>query len=81
MVNSSNSGVCPGSTQPDGLRMCAMLTASSRLLTRPMNSSINFGLLPAASIRVGLAISVGMGCSFRAKPCFPWLALSSYRIG
>ena len=35
MVNSSNCGVCPGSTQPPGLRMCAMLTASCRELTRP----------------------------------------------
>jgi len=42
-VYSSNSGVWPGSTQPAGLRMCAMLTAGVFELTRPMYSSICFG--------------------------------------
>src|SRR5437868_1970173 len=59
-VYSSKSGVCPGSTQPAGLRMCARLTASVLELTRPTYSSIAFGLLPAATMRVGLLISSGM---------------------
>jgi hypothetical protein len=40
--------------------MWAMLTALVWLLTRPMYSSIRFGLLPAAVIRLGSAISCGM---------------------
>src|SRR5207244_7194785 len=52
-VYSSNAGVCPGSTQPCGLRMCATLTVLVPELTRPMYSSIAFGRLPAATIRVG----------------------------
>src|ERR1019366_1711156 len=59
-VYSSNCGVCPGSTQPDGLRICAMLTASVFEFTRPTTSSISFGLLPAAVIRLGFSMSVGM---------------------
>ena len=39
--------------------MCAMLAWLSPELTRPTYSSINLGLLPAASTRVGLEISVG----------------------
>ena len=50
-VNSSNSGVWPGSTQPPGLRMRAMLSRDSPEFTRPMNSSMIFALLPAAVIR------------------------------
>src|SRR6478752_6886109 len=60
MVNSSNSGVCPGSSQPCGLRMWATLTPEVRVLTRPMNSSISLGLVPAARMRVGCATRVGM---------------------
>src|SRR5579863_49038 len=60
IVNSSNSGVCPGSTHPPGLRMWATLVVEVLELTRPMYSSISFGLLPAASIRVGWEIRVGM---------------------
>ena len=40
--------------------MRATLTASCRELTRPMNSSISFGLLPAAMMRVGWSMSRGM---------------------
>ena len=52
-VYSSNSGVCPGSTQPPGLFIRATLTARVFEFTQPMNSSIRLGLLPAASMRVG----------------------------
>src|ERR1017187_3148604 len=58
-VNSSNSGVWPGSCQPPGLRMCATLVALVAEFTRPTYSSISLGLLPAASTRVGLAMNVG----------------------
>src|SRR5207247_2468738 len=57
---SSNSGVCPGSTQPDGLRMCATLTAAVFELTRPTYSSICFGRVPAARMRVGWVTCSGM---------------------
>src|SRR5208283_3006073 len=57
-VYSSNSGVCPGSDQPDGLFMRAMLTAVVPEFTRPMNSSISFGGCPTASITVGFWIYV-----------------------
>ena len=40
--------------------MWAMLTWLLPEFTRPMNSSISFGLLPAASIRVGVEIRVGI---------------------
>src|ERR1051326_8727461 len=60
MVNSSNSGVWPVSSHPPGLRMCATLAAEVFELTRPMYSSISLGLLPAASMRVGCVIRVGM---------------------
>src|SRR5579862_4368420 len=59
-VYSSKSGFCPGSTHPAGLRMWAILTASVFELTRPTYSSIAFGLLPAATMRVGFAMSSGM---------------------
>src|SRR3989442_8128124 len=59
-VYSSNSGVCPGSTQPAGLRMCATLTAAVFELTRPTYSSICFGTLPAATMRAGWAMCSGM---------------------
>src|SRR5207247_5398745 len=59
-VYSSNSGVCPGSTQPDGLRMCATLTAAVFELTRPTYSSICFGRVPAARMRVGWVTCSGM---------------------
>ena len=49
-VHSSNSGRWPGSTQPAGDVMRAMLRRVSPVLTRPTNSSISFGLVPAASI-------------------------------
>src|SRR5262245_34596452 len=49
--------------------MCAMLNPSMRELTRPMNSSMSLGLLPAASMRVGVATRVGMGfLSITATP-------------
>ena len=52
-VYSSNAGRCPGSTHPLGLRMCATLTAAVPEFTRPTYSSIAFGGLPAATMRVG----------------------------
>ena len=69
-VYSSNSGVWPGSTQPAGLRMRAMLTSAVCEFTLPKNSSIVFGLLPTALINVGFAMSLakllylrmGQGC-------------------
>jgi len=39
--------------------MCATLAALSREFTRPMYSSINLGLLPAAAMRVGCGMRVG----------------------
>src|SRR4051812_36524686 len=59
-VYSSKSGRWPGSTQPEGERMWATLTRSSPLLTRPAYSSISFGLVPAASTRLGLSIRSGI---------------------
>ena len=59
-VYSSNSGVCPGSTQPAGLTMRATLTALVFERTRPMYSSMRLGLLPAASTTAGSRMSVGM---------------------
>ena len=56
-MNSSNSGVWPGSTQPGGLVMRATLAPAVPELTSPTNSSIRFGLLPAAWTIVGVSIS------------------------
>jgi hypothetical protein len=50
----------PRFNQPSGLRMCATLAAEVPLFTRPTYSSMIFGLFPAASIRVGCAIRVGI---------------------
>src|SRR5262249_27259452 len=47
-VYSSNSGVCPGSLQADGLVILAILMPEVVVFTRPTNSSIIFGGLPAA---------------------------------
>src|SRR5882724_92061 len=58
--NSSNSGVCPGSHQPSELFIRAMLIEVVPELTRPMNSSISLGLLPAASMMVGSLRIVGI---------------------
>jgi hypothetical protein len=41
--------------------MRAMLRASVAVLTRPMYSSMRFGLEPAAAITVGAGTRVGMG--------------------
>jgi hypothetical protein len=41
--------------------MRAMLRRSSPVLTRPTNSSISFGLVPAAATVDGLSISSGIG--------------------
>src|SRR5580700_9741278 len=65
MVNSSNAGVWPGSSHPSGLRMWATLAAEVFVLTRPIYSSINLGLLPADEIRVGCGIKVGIGLDFQ----------------
>src|SRR5215210_7165573 len=59
-VYSSKLGRWPGSTQPEGERMCATLTRSSCVFTRPAYSSMSFGLVPAASTRLGLSISCGI---------------------
>src|SRR3954454_8503034 len=70
-VYSSNSGVCPGSTQPGGLCMRATETAAVSLFTRPMYSSIRFGLFPAASMTFGELMCVGMRRSLlRPQPAF-----------
>ena len=42
-VYSSNSGVCPGSDQPAGLVILAMLIRDACEFTRPKNSSMIFG--------------------------------------
>jgi hypothetical protein len=60
IVNSPNSGRWPGSAQPDGLRMWAMLTAVSPVLARPHIRAISFGCSPAAATRLGAPISSGM---------------------
>src|SRR5436189_905997 len=59
-VISSNSGVCPGSSQPLGEIIRATLTSLWPELTRPANSWICFGLVPTQSILVGFSISLGM---------------------
>src|ERR1043166_7601932 len=59
-VYSSNSGVCPGSTHPLGLCIRATLTPEVFEFTRPMTSSMIFGLFPAAAMTEGFSISVGM---------------------
>jgi hypothetical protein len=46
--------------------MCAMLIASSAELTRPTYSSISFGFVPAAVIRLGEVMWVGTGRSVPA---------------
>ena len=63
-VYSVKSGRWPGSDQPAGLRMCAMLMPSSPEFTRPTNSSISLGGVPAASTRDGLSMSRGMVSSY-----------------
>src|SRR5205809_992354 len=63
IVNSSNSGRCPGSAQPEGLRMCAMLRPSWPVLARPTYSSISLGGWPAAATRLGCVISSGIVAS------------------
>ena len=60
-VNSSNSGVCPGSAQPSGLFIRARLIRWSRVLTRPKISSIRLGRLPAASTIEGMGINSAIG--------------------
>ena len=47
------------------LRMRATLTPDVPLLTRPTNSSMSLGLLPAASMTVGFGISVAMAGGLR----------------
>ena len=50
MVYSLNSGHCPGSSQPTGLVIWAILTSDVLLFTRPKNSLMIFSLFPAAFI-------------------------------
>src|ERR1017187_2220866 len=59
-VYSSNSGIWPGSLQPAGLSMRAMLTAAVAELTRLTYSTIRFERLPAAAMIVGFSIRSGM---------------------
>jgi len=59
-VISSNAGRCPGSSQPDGEVIRAMLTSAWPELTRPANSSIFFGLVPAAATTAGAAMRRGI---------------------
>ena len=56
---SSNSGAWPGSTQPGGLVIRAMLTAAVAVFTRPTNSSMRLGRLPAEGMTVGAGINLG----------------------
>ena len=57
---SSNAGVWPGSCQPPGLAMRAMLTAAWVVFTRPKNSSIRLGLLPADCMTDGASMTLIM---------------------
>ena len=57
---SSNVGRWPGSDQPAGERMCAMLRASVPVLIRPTTSSIRLGGVPRAATRTGFSMSRGM---------------------
>ena len=54
-------GSWPGSDQPSGLRMWAMLRVLVAEFTRPMYSSMILILVPAAWILLGCAISLGIG--------------------
>ena len=70
-VNSSNCGVWPGSTQPDGLVMRATLTPGVAEFTRPTNSSIRFGLLPADWTIVGFSIRRAMSAQAAFSSALP----------
>jgi hypothetical protein len=59
-VISSNSGRWPGSCHPDGEVIRATLTSACPELTRPANSSMRFGLVPAAATTAGADIKRGM---------------------
>src|SRR5437764_15103648 len=59
-VYSSKSGVWPGSIQPPGLRMWAMLSSDVSELTRPIYSSINFGFVPGVATLAGFTILCGL---------------------
>jgi hypothetical protein len=56
-VYSSKSGVWPGSLQPDGLVIFAMLSSGVFEFARPINSSMIFGGSPAAGITVGFEMT------------------------
>ena len=56
----------------EGLRIRAILKRDSREFTRPMNSSMIFGLLPAAETSVGELMSRGI----RKSPFFKMVAVS-----
>jgi hypothetical protein len=58
-----DSGRCPGSAQPEGLRMCAMLRPSCPVLARPTYSSMSLGGWPAAATRLGCVMSSGIAAS------------------
>ena len=65
---SSNSGVCPGSTQPGGLVIRATLAPAVPEFTRPTNSSIRFGLFPADWMMVGFSIVRAMRGAYPRCP-------------
>jgi hypothetical protein len=58
--STSNSGVCPGSIQPGGLFMCAMLSAVVPEFTRPTCSRMILGLFPAAITCVGFEMCLAI---------------------
>src|SRR5579885_2607053 len=71
-VYSSNSGVCPGSFQPPGLSIRAMLTAALPVFRRPTYSAIRLGGLPAASSIVGRSIKpIASGGAMRLRGLTP----------
>jgi hypothetical protein len=63
---------------------CSFMAASGepleRKFTRPMNSSMIFGLLPAAVMRVGFSMSVG-DAHHRLQPLRLRLQLADFGIG
>jgi hypothetical protein len=58
-VTSSNSGRCPGSSQPARDTIRATRTPECPEFTRPAHSSIRFGVIPAAWMTEGVAMSLG----------------------
>ena len=67
IVYSSNSGRCPGSNQPPGDYICAMLTLDVLELTHPTYSLITLGLFPADLMIVGEFNFFGISYGFLFK--------------